>query len=331
VNTLEREKPVTPRLVDSCGNAPLLAVAGPTGSGKSDAALSLAGRVPAEIVNCDSVQIYCHLNIGAAKLTPAERRGIPHHMVDVAEPGELVTAGDYARLVRPLLRDISARGRLPVMVGGTGFYLRAVLEGLFPGPSRDQALRDRLGARGIRRPGSLHRLLSRLDPPAASRIHPNDANKIIRALEIRLLARKPATVLYGEGREKLAGFRPLKLGLDPPRPALFAKLDQRARWMFDNGLVEEVRQILARGIPVDAKSLESLGYRQALAVLRGEMGLDQAVASTQRDTRRYAKRQWTWFRRDPEIVWFHGFGSEAEVQQGILHAVEAYLAQFQTV
>jgi tRNA dimethylallyltransferase len=307
--------------------APLLAIVGPTGSGKSELALAVARHVPAEIVNCDSLQLYRYLDIGTAKLAPLERQGIPHHMIDIADPDELVTAGDYARRARPLLAEIAARGRLPIVAGGTGFYLRALLEGLFRGPQRDPTLRERLARREEAKPGSLHRILKRLDPPAAARIHPNDTNKLIRALEVCVLARRPLSRLWAEGRDRLEGFHPLKIGLDPPRPALYAKLDERCRAMFDRGLIEEVRQILARGFPESSKPLEALGYRQALAVLRGSLDREEAIRLAQRETRRYAKRQWTWFRRDPEIEWFAGFGADEEVQQAVIGRVRRYLLE----
>ncbi len=199
---------------------PLVAIAGPTGSGKSDLALALAERYRGEIVNCDSIQVYRGFDIGAAKLPEAARRGIPHHLIDIVGPGELFTAGEYARRAREALGEISARGRLPILAGGTGFYLRALLDGLFAGPTRDQAVRDRLAARETRRAGSLHRLLRRFDPAAAARIHPNDTPKVMRAVEIRMLSRRPATEMFGNGRQALTGYRTLKLGLLPDREAL---------------------------------------------------------------------------------------------------------------
>jgi tRNA dimethylallyltransferase len=308
--------------------APLVAIVGPTGSGKSELAVVLAQSFPAEIINCDSVQLYRYLDIGTAKLRPDERRGIPHHMIDVAAPDELVTAGDYARRVRPLLGEIIARGRIPMVVGGTGFYLRALLDGLFRGPGRDPALRARLQERERRRAGSLHRLLSRLDPPSAGRIHPHDVNKLIRALEVCLLTRRPLSELFCEGRDRLEGFRPLKIGLDPPRPLLYARLEARCRAMFEAGLIEEIRRILALGYPPTSKALEALGYRQALGVIEGRLTLEEALRLTQRETRHYAKRQWTWFRRDPEIEWFAGFGDEEKLQGAVAARLSQYLLEF---
>lgn len=308
--------------------APLVAIVGPTGSGKSELALVLAQSFPAEIINCDSVQLYRYLDIGTAKLPFEQRRGILHHMIDVAAPDELVTAGDYARRVRPLLGEIIARGHLPMVVGGTGFYLRALLDGLFRGPGRDPALRARLLEREERRAGSLHRLLARLDPPSAARIHPHDVNKLIRALEVCLLTRRPLSELFREGRDRLEGFRPLKIGLDPPRPLLYARLEARSRAMFEAGLIDEVRRILAMGYPPTSKALEALGYRQALAVLEGRLEPEEALRLTQRETRHYAKRQWTWFRRDPAIEWFAGFGDDEKLQRAVAARLANYLLEF---
>jgi tRNA dimethylallyltransferase len=302
-----------------------VAIAGPTGSGKSELALRVAREFPAEIVNCDSLQLYRNLDIGTAKLAPEERQGVPHHLLDVLEPDAVFTAGDYMRMARPVLAEIAGRGRLPLVVGGTGFYLRALLDGLAPGPPRDNRLRTRLAARERRRPGSLHRLLQRLDPPSAARIHANDANKLVRALEVCLLERQHLSGMLRRGRDPLWGFRPLKIALDPPREALYARLAARAAAMFGGGLVEEVRGILARGFPAGIKPFESLGYRQALLVISGRMTLEEAIESTLRQTRNYAKRQWTWFRKEPGIEWFAGFGSEENLQRAVLARVRAHL------
>lgn len=305
---------------------PLLVIVGPTGSGKSELALRSAEEFHGEVVNCDSLQLYRHLNIGTAKLLPSERRGVPHHLIDILDPDEVFTAGEYARRARPLLSEIAGRGRLPVVVGGTGLYLRALLEGLFPGPTRDEALRARLAAREARRPGSLHRLLSRFDPPAAQRIHASDVQKLIRAVEVCLLTHRPLSSWFAEGRDPLRGFRTLKLGLDPPRQALYQRLDVRCERMFAGGLVEEVRRMLCLGFSPTSKSLESHGYRQALQILRGELDPEQALCYARRNTRRYAKRQWTWFRRDPDIVWKSGFGDQPQTQVAALRLVGDFLA-----
>lgn len=303
----------------------MIAVVGPTGSGKSEIALRIAEEFPGEVINCDSLQIYRHFDIGTAKLSEGERRGIPHHLINVADPDETFTAGEYARHARLLLAEIVARGRLPVVAGGTGLYLRALLDGLFPGPGRDEALRGRLAARETRRPGSLHRLLRRLDPPSAARIHPRDTRKLIRALEVRLLTRRPISEAFTEGRDALRGYRTLKIGLYPPRDDLYERLDLRCQKMFEGGLVDEVRRILSLGYSPEIKPLESHGYRQALQLLRGELNHKEALFYAQRNTRRYAKRQWTWFRRERDLEWFAGFGDDPSIQAAVLDRVRKHL------
>lgn len=303
---------------------PVVIVCGPTGSGKSALSVALAERFSGEVINCDSVQIYRHFDIGAAKSTAAERRGIPHHLLDVAEPDAVFTAGDYARLARAALGEVSARGHLPVVAGGTGLYLRALLQGLFEGPPRNEALRARLRARESRRPGALHRLLTRWDPVAAARIHPNDISKITRALEVILTGKRSLTELFESGRDPLHGYRVLELGLDPPRAELYARLEDRARTMFEHGLLAEAGTLLER-FPATAKPFESLGYAQAVAHLNGSITLEQAIADTQIHTRRYAKRQWTWFRREPGIEWVTGFGEDPAVQHTMMAKVTRFL------
>jgi tRNA dimethylallyltransferase len=302
---------------------PLVALVGPTGSGKSELALSLAVQFGGEIVNCDSLQVYRYLNIGTAKLTPAGRRGIPHHLLDVVNPDEPFSAGEYARRARLVLREISSRGRLPIVAGGTGLYLRALLHGLFPGPGRDEELRGRLHGIERKRKGFLHRMLKRLDPAAAERIHPHDAQKLIRAVEVCLLTRRSMTSEFGKGRDALKGFRILKLGLNPPREGLYQRLDWRCAQMFAGGLLDEVRRILLMGFSPEVKPLQSHGYKQALQFMRHELNLDECVDNAQRNTRRYAKRQWTWFRQEPGMRWLDGFGE----QTSVLQSAERLLAQ----
>ncbi|MGA2135457.1 MAG: tRNA (adenosine(37)-N6)-dimethylallyltransferase MiaA [Bryobacteraceae bacterium] len=304
---------------------PVVAVAGPTGAGKSELALRIAERFQGEVINCDSLQIYRYFNIGTAKLTRAEMRGIPHHLIDLLDPNEIFTAGEFARQARETLGEISERGKLPVVAGGTGFYLRALFDGLFRGPGRDDALRERLAIRERGRPGSLHRLLARFDPAAASRIHPHDAPKVTRALEICLLARRPVTELYGEGRDALVGYRALKMGLSPDRDALYQRLDERCRRMFGNGLAEEAREILDRGFAAESKPFEAHGYRQVMQMLHGELDPKQALFYAQRNTRNYAKRQMTWFRKEPGMEWLKGFGDETSIQQAALDRVWKFL------
>jgi tRNA dimethylallyltransferase len=303
----------------------LVAVAGPTGSGKSDLALQIAENFHGEIINCDSLQVYRHFDIGTAKLPVAERREIPHHLIDIIDPDELFTAGEFARVARGLIADISARGRLPVVAGGTGFYLRALLDGLFEGPSRDQPLRDRLAAREARRAGSLHRILKKLDSVSATKIHANDVPKVTRALEVCLLTRRPVSELFERGRDALKGYRTLKLGLLPDRDELYPRLDTRCAWMFEHGLVEEVRAILAMGFAPECKPFESHGYKQALQFIRSELSLRDAVFYAQRNTRNYAKRQITWFRRERDLVWLKGFGDAPSIREAALARVGEFL------
>jgi tRNA dimethylallyltransferase len=304
----------------------VIAFLGPTGSGKSELALRVAGRFEGEVVNCDSLQVYRYFDVGTAKLPLDSRQGIPHHLIDILDPDQVFTAGEYARLGRRVLEEISTRGRLPVVAGGTGFYLRALIDGLFPGPQRDQALRDRLAARERRKSGSLHRLLCRFDPGAAGRIHPRDLPKVTRALEVCLLTRRPVTELFQQGREALGGYRILKIGLSPAREQLYERLDRRTRQMFETGLVEEVRGILDRGFAATVKPFESHGYRQAMQFLNGELKLDEAIFYAQRNTRNYAKRQMTWFRQEAAMEWFSGFGNDSQIQQAVEDRVREFLA-----
>lgn len=295
-------------------------VAGPTGSGKSHLAVALAVRFHGEIVNCDSLQIYRGLDIGTAKPGGAERAQAPHHLLDFLDPNEVFNAGQFAKVAAPVLRDIAGRGRLPILAGGTGFYLRALLDGLNEGPGRDDNLRQRL----LRRKGDLHRLLRRLDPETAGRIHPNDRNKTLRALEICLLARQPASQLFQTERRALEGFRVLKLGLLPPRDALHRRIEVRTRAMFDGGLLDEVRGLLAQGVPWDAKAFESIGYRECLQHLEGRLSLAEAQELTTIATRQYAKRQITWFRREKGLVWLEGFGDQPEVVERAARGVAEF-------
>jgi len=303
----------------------MVAVVGPTGTGKSELALRIAEEFHGEVVNCDSLQLYRFFDIGTAKLPVEARRGIPHHLLDVLDPDETFSAGEYARRAREFLGEITSRGALPVVVGGTGFYLRALVDGLFPAPERDVRLRERLLERERRRPGSLHKLLVRFDPGSRQRIHARDVQKTIRALEVCMAARRPMSQMFSSGRDPLEGFRVLKIGLDPPREALYSRLEARCRNMFEHGLVEEVQAILARGFPPSSKPFESHGYKQALQFLQGEMPLEKAIEDAQRNTRRYAKRQWTWFRKEPKLEWVSGFGAEESTQTAAIQRVRDFL------
>ncbi len=284
---------------------------GPTGSGKTALSVALAERFGGEIVSCDSVAVYRGMDLGTAKPTPTERARVPHYLIDVADPNEPFTAGEYARQARAVLRKIAARNKLPIVTGGTGLYLRALTEGLFAGPARHEDLRARL-RRSVERHGAgwLHRILARFDAGSAARIHANDEPKLIRAIEVCVAARKPMSeVLAGDTKsDPLTGFRLLRIGLNPPRPALYDRLNQRCAAMFAAGLVDEARLLLARYGPV--KALDSLGYRQALAILAGTLTLEAGIAAAQQGHRNYAKRQLTWFRREPDVQWIEGFGDE---------------------
>lgn len=293
---------------------PVLAIVGPTGSGKSDLGLFLARHFQGEIINCDSVQVYAGLDVGSAKTPAAERGGIPHHLLDVISPQHELGAGDYARLARSALRNVVERQKLPVIVGGTGLYLRAFLEGLSPAPTRDEALRERLRSKYQTNSPLLSRYLRRFDPSAANRIHPNDGQKLIRAVELTMKARQPASTLQSQPRDALTGIKVLKIGLNPDRKSLYEKLNLRAISMFKTGLLEETRELLASGVPSNAKPLQTLGYKQAVQVLTSELSLSEAVLQCQTKTRQYAKRQLTWFRHDPNVHWLNGFGSEQEIQ-----------------
>jgi tRNA dimethylallyltransferase len=273
-------------------------------------------------VSCDSVAVYRELEIGTAKPSQEERRRIPHHLIDIAGPEEVVTAGDYSRLARRAINDISARKHLPIVVGGSGLYLRALLEGLFPGPPRSDELRSRLRERATERGQEyLHKLLRRLDPRAAQTIHANDAPKVVRALEVSISARSPMTGLWKQGRDPLQGFRILRVGLNPDRETLYQRINQRAREMFSAGLLEETRMLIER-YGSSVWPLNSLGYKQAMQHLRGELSFEQAIVAAQQGHRNYAKRQMTWFRREPEVNWIPDFGSNPAVQKQIVDLIK---------
>ena len=292
----------------------LVVVLGPTASGKTALSLALAERFDGEIVNCDSVAMYREFDIGTAKPTATERVRAPHHLFDCVGPASHVTAGEYARQARQVLEEIKARGRLPIIVGGTGLYLRALLEGLFPGPQRSEELRARLRERVDSRGSKyLHRILQRLDRAAAGKIHANDTPKVIRAIEVCLASRQKMTELWQQGRDSLHGFRIFRLGLDPDREALYDRINARAQQMFEAGLVEETQRLLEK-YGAGAGPLSSLGYKQAVQLLRGELTRDPALQAAQQAHRNYAKRQMTWFRREPEVYWLRGFGDEARIQ-----------------
>lgn len=305
----------------------LVVILGPTASGKTALSLALANKFDGEIVNCDSVAMYREFDIGTAKPSAAERAQVPHHLFDFVDPTQDVTAGEYARQARQVLIEISGRKRLPIVVGGTGLYLRALLEGLFPGPQRSEDLRERLRERAASRGSNyLHRILVRLDPAAAEKVHPNDAPKLIRAVEVCLASRQKMSELWQQGRDPLRGFRILRLGLDPDRGRLYERINERARVMFATGLLEETNRLLKR-YGQSARPLASLGYKQAAQQLRGELSPDQALNAAQQAHRNYAKRQMTWFRREPEVCWFNGFGDDPRIQHESAKLLSVSLSQ----
>jgi tRNA dimethylallyltransferase len=306
---------------------PLAAIIlGPTASGKTALSLALAEQFNGEIVSCDSVAVYRGMELGTAKPSIEERTRVPHHLIDVAEPDEPFTAGEYARQARAALTEIASRGKLPIVTGGTGLYLRALTEGLFAGPARQEDLRARLRSKAQRRGSAwLHRVLARLDAATAARIHANDTPKLIRAVEVCLAAGSPlSTLLQNEGKNPLTGFRLLRIGLDPPRQELYGRINARCAAMFATGLVEETRGLLARY--GELKALDSLGYKQARGVLDRTLSEEAAIAAAQQGHRNYAKRQMTWFRREPEVRWSSGFGDEAETVRAAAELVNTALA-----
>ena len=304
---------------------PGIAILGPTASGKTHLALALAGQFQGEIVSCDAFQVYRDMNIGTAKILPQERAGIPHHMLDLRDPGEDFSAGDYLRLARKAIRAIHERGHLPFVVGGTGFYLRALIDGLFLGPSRSEELRIRM-RKIIQRKGPkiLHRSLQRIDPESADRIAETDAERIIRAYEVYLASGKPISWWQQQPRDALEGFRWLKIGIHIPREQLYQRIDRRAEEMFQHGFLEEVEQLMKR-FPMDSNAFKAIGYRQALEYFNGTLTLAQTIEETKKQSRRYAKRQLTWFRADPEIAWLDNGMDLTELQTKAANLIEEFL------
>jgi tRNA dimethylallyltransferase len=299
----------------------LVVILGPTASGKTALAIALAEEFSGEIVNCDSVALYRELDIGTAKPTVEERAHAPHHLIDLVDPTGVMTAGEYARAARAVLADIKHRGHLPIVVGGTGLYLRALLDGLFAGPQRSEELRERLRERaGKRGSAHLHAILKRLDSAAAQKIHANDSPKLIRAIEVCLAARTKVTELWKQGREPLKGFRVLRIGLNPDRAALYERINQRAAAMFAGGLIGETQNLLKK-YGDSARPLASLGYKQAVQFLRGELTGEAPVIAAQQAHRNYAKRQMTWFRREPDVHWLDGFGDNPEIRREAIENV----------
>ncbi len=294
---------------------PAIAVVGPTASGKTALGLALAERFRGEIVVCDALQVYRHLDIGTAKPGLQERGRLPHHMIDLREPCDDFSAGDYLRLGREVLKGVRSRLNVPFVVGGSGFYLRALIDGLFEGPGRSGEFRSRMRRIAARRGArSIHRALGRVDPEAAAKLAPADLERNIRAYEIYLLTRRTMTWWQEQPRDKLVGFRWLKLGIQWARPRLYERINERVEEMFRNGFVDEVRSLMA-AYPRACHAFKAIGYRQIIECLEHQGGMEQAIADIQRESRRYAKRQMTWFRADSEIVWLDagpGFDSMLE-------------------
>jgi tRNA dimethylallyltransferase len=313
--------------VDETGRD-LIVIVGPTAAGKSDLSIRLARRFDGEVVGVDSAQVYRGLDAATGKPPAIAREEFPHHLIDVADPGVDFSAGDFARLAEPAIEAIVRAGRRPILVGGTGLYLRALLRGLTDLPRREAALRSALRRWSEGRDQrALHRLLEALDPASAAALPPRDTQRIVRALEVALVSGAPFSSHIASRPSARDRYPSIKIGLTAPREILVARIDRRAESFFASGLVEEVRRLLASGVPATANSLKALGYREVLAHLHGELDLPATVALVKRNTRRYAKRQMTWFRREPGVVWFE-FRERpeerfAEIEEAIALRMEA--------
>lgn len=298
---------------------PLVAIVGPTASGKSSLGLRVARELNGEIVVCDSTQVYRGFDIGTSKPTSAEQKSVRHHLLDLLEPDELFTAGVYRERAIEVLMELGERKRLPVMTVGTGLYMRALIDGFSDTPVRSEELRTRLRTSAARHGADyLHRALRRIDSAAAARIGPRDAPKLMRAIEISMLAGKPVSEVQGARRQKLEGFRVIKIGLMPPRTALYERIERRTVEMMDRGWLAEVQSLVAKGIPATAKPFSFIGYGDLRAHLEGKQKLPTVVAAIQQATRRYAKRQVTWFRPEKDVKWFEGFGDDAKLSDHVL-------------
>jgi tRNA dimethylallyltransferase len=302
----------------------LIVILGPTATGKSSLGIALAEELRGEILVCDSTQVYRHFDIGTAKVPPNDQRGIPHHLMDLVDPETIFTAGDFRRHALDVLDDLRRRAKPPILTAGTGLYLRALLEGLADAPARSEELRERLRQKISRKgPEYLHKLLVRLDPESAARIGPLDTQKIIRALEMRLLVGKTVGEIHRTGRVALEGYQIVKIGLSPPRPALYARIDARVEAMLAAGWLDEVRTLIASGVPSDSKPFQFIGYSELRDHLSGLLPLTEAVSQIQQATRRFAKRQITWFRREQNVHWLSGFGDDPAVTSLALEILRA--------
>lgn len=303
----------------------VLAILGPTASGKSALGLAMAERYGGEIVNCDSTAVYRGFDIGTDKMPLAAQRGIPHHLIDICEPTDPYTAADYARDAAAVIRDVHRQGRLPVLVGGTGFYYRALTRGLFPGPGADPALRARLDRVAARRgPERLHRMLARVDAPSAVRIMPRDRKRLVRALEVYRATGRSLTSHFAATRSPIAECNIVAIALRLS-PALTAeRVARRVDEQFARGLVEEVRALLARGVPPDARPFGGLVYRQILEMLRGVRDEPETRALIVRENRRYARRQLIWFRKEPNLMWLDGPGEHPDTMRRAEQTLDAF-------
>jgi len=307
---------------------PLIAILGPTATGKSALALAVAERYDGEIINCDSTAVFRGFDIGTDKIADADRRGIAHHLVDIADPTEEYTAAQFARDAAAIIRDIHARGKLPILAGGTGFYYRALTRGLFPGPGRDAALRGRLESIAVRRGvGFLHRMLTRVDPASGLRIQPRDLKRLVRALEVFFLTGRPLTAHFADTASPIPDVEVLAIALRLPADAISERVTRRVDEQFARGLLDEIRTLLDRGIPESARPFGGLVYRQALEHLRGVRDEAATRALIAQENRRYARRQLIWFRKEPNLSWFDGPGEAAATIAAVTHLVDTYVAR----
>ena len=305
----------------------LVAVVGPTATGKSALGIALAKRFDGEVIACDSTAVYRGFDIGTDKVPVEQQQGIPHHMVDVAAPTEEYSAARYAREAASVIRDVTARGKLPIVVGGTGLYYRALTRGFFPGPSRNTAVRERLERIAARRgPERLHALLSRVDAESAQRIQPRDLKRLIRALEVYHLTRRPLTAHFAETQSPLPEYAVTAFGLQIPVEATAERVAKRVDEQFDRGILDEIRGLLADGVPPTAHPFTGLVYRQALEHLKGVRGERETRELIVRENRKYSRRQLIWFRKEPNLQWIHAAGERDET----LHEVARALAALET-
>ena len=306
----------------------VVAVLGPTATGKSALALALAERYGGEIVNCDSTAVYRGFDIGTDKIAASDRRGVPHHLIDIADPTDDYTAARYARDAAGVVREIHGRGRLPILAGGTGLYFRALTRGLFPGPGRDAALRQRLESIAQRRDVTgLHRMLRRVDPASALRIQPRDLKRLVRALEVFFLTGKPLTAHFADTVSLLPDVGVVAVGLRLPADQIATRVARRVDEQFERGLLDEIRTLLARGIPEAARPFGGLVYRQALEHLHGVRDEAATRALIAQENRRYARRQLIWFRKEPNLSWFDGPGESAGTVAAVQRLIDTYVAR----